>query len=606
MPLLHPPLIGVTALCYAIPYSIGFSSITQAELYKLIRIELIELKTVLTPALPSVEAFVYGSSDRIAYPLVKEVSITIKKTCSNVGRLTSNACRVAAELKRFLKWTLTSHSAREVLSNASCVGVDSVKTNGILKARLSRMECRQNGILTSVDKYAQCNTETPDSEENGNSLDTLTILFVTGNCFGILLLVFGVMLMRRFLNQLAEIHNDVWMIKELDLIPPESERLESLTTLISQVSSRQSYSQVDLGRSCQRCSVLTPSSGVVDIQTISGIYKSISVTLYATRIPLSTVFDYATRKTLIGLRKISHNNILRFYGLANLGDKDIRTLFDGIENEEWGFTPEDDFSENQDFALGKTDIPNYYTVREQCTGESIFFFMHCSSMNFPSEAKIPVTVQLIEAVEYLHGHGIVHGKLNSHCCYFDHNFNIKVSDWEHSEMLEKYLRLHSTDVYLPSKFTAFLQKNSALPPTSGRRNRTLQCSNMNGVMRLRWRPPECLTFEVPLVKKLFPHPRNPTNDGNGRNDIVEERDKDGEPNGSEILLSHFQDPTVDSYSLGVIINEVWSRAIPYSEMDPEYMDEFQLLDAIASGNLRLEVSSTMPTAVGDHTDVIHA
>ncbi|KAL5962385.1 Receptor-type guanylate cyclase gcy-21 [Taenia solium] len=605
MPCLHPPLFGVIALCYAIPYSIGFSSIIQAELYKLIRIELIESKTILTPTLPSVEAFVYGSSDPIVYPLVKKVSITIKKRWSNVGRLTASVCRVAEELKRFLKWILTSYGAREVLSNASCVRIDSAKANEILKAKLSSMECRQNQVFISVDKYAQHDTETQDSDEDDNGLDTLTILFVTGNCFGILLLVFGVMLMRRLLNQLAEIHNDVWMIKELDLIPPESERLESFTTLISQVSSRQSSSQVDLNRSYQRRSIPTPSSNAVDVQTISGIYKSISVTLYATRIPLTTALDYATRKTLIGLRKISHNNILRFYGLANIGNKDIRTLFDKIENEELIFAPEDDFSENRDFALAKTEILNYYTVREQCTGESIFFFMHCSSMNFPREAKIPVTVQLIDAVEYLHGHGIVHGKLNSQCCYFDHNFNIKVSDWERSEILEKYLRLHSTDVYLPSKFTAFLQKISVLRPNSERKNRILQCPNMNGVMRLRWRPPECLSFEVPLVKKLFSHPQNSTNDGNIRNDVAEEREKDVEPNVSEILLSHFQDSTVDIYSLGVIINEVWLRAIPYSELDPEYRDEFQLLDAIARGDLKLEISSNIPTIVrGIITDCI--
>ncbi|KAL5104807.1 Receptor-type guanylate cyclase gcy-8 [Taenia crassiceps] len=304
---------------------------------------------------------------------------------------------------------------------------------------------------------------------------------------------------------MAEIRNNVWLIRELDLIPPESERLESFATLISQVSSRQSHSQVDLSRSCQCCSILTPSSGVVDMQTISGIYKSISVTLSATRIPLTTAFDYATRKTLIGLRKISHNNILRFYGLANLGDKDIRTLFDGTENEVWGVAAEDDFSENRDFALNKTDLPNYYAKRKY---QSLF-----SSLT----------------------------------------------------LLNTYIAMES-----------------------------YTCHNMNGVLRLRWRPPECLYFEVPLVKKLFSPPQYSSNYDNGRNATAEEWEKDGKSTDSEIPLSHFQDPTVDIYSLGVIVNEVWSRAIPYSEIDPEYGDELQLLDAIASGTLKLEISSTMP------------
>ncbi|KAH9281874.1 Speract receptor [Echinococcus granulosus] len=568
MSCLHPPLSGVTALCYAIPYSIGFSSITQAELYKLLQVELVKSETKLTPTLPAVEAFVYGSSDSVSYPLVKKFSITIKKRCSNAGRLTSNVCKTAAELKRFLKWILTSFSAKEVLSNASCVRVDPAKGNDMLKSRLSSMECRQNQVFISVDKYAQQDTETPDDKDDGDSLDIITILFVTGSCLGILLLVFGVMLMRRFLNWLAEIRNDVWMIKELDIIPPESERLESFTTLLSQVSSRRSYSQVDLSRSCQCCPILAPNIDAANGQTISGIYKSISVSLYATRISASTVFDYSTRKTLIELRKIAHNNILRFYGLANLGDKDISVFTTESENEDWGLAPEDDLPENRDFALGKTDIPNYYVVREQCTGESIFFFMHCSAMNFPREAKIPVTIQLVDAVEFLH------------------------------DMLQKCLRLHSTDVYLPSRFIAFLQKNKTLRSTSDRKNRTLQCSNMNGVMRLRWRPPECLCFELPLVKRLFSHPQNLTNDGNEQNDVAEEREEDGQLNNSEVPLSHFQDPTVDIYSLGVIINEVWSRAIPYSDIDQDYEDELKLLDAVACSTLKLKISSTMPEILG--------
>ncbi|KAM7533469.1 hypothetical protein Aperf_G00000121772 [Anoplocephala perfoliata] len=146
---------------------------------------------------------------------------------------------------------------------------------------------------------------------------------------------------------------------------------------------------------------------------------------------------------------------------------------------------------------------NYYVVREECTGESIFYFMHRSSMTFPYEAKVPAIIQLIEAIEYLHNHAIVHGKLNSQCCYFDHSFNIKVGDWEYLEILEKYRRLHSKNIYLPSKLASVLQDVNLLRPSSDRKCRTMNCVNMNGVMRLQWRPPECLCFEIPHVKKIF-------------------------------------------------------------------------------------------------------
>lgn len=585
------------ALCHAIPYSIGFSSLAEkTEPYELTIVELIDTRKTLSPLLPSVNAFIFNPSNLAGYPLVKKISLVIRNNYTDGGKFNSEVCRAAAELRKFLQWILTSNKAKETLSNAYSVLHNDPKEKEVFKSYLSGMKCSQNGRLKTTKLYEQ---EAGDHETV--DLGSSTIFSVTGNCFGILLLVLGVMAMRKFLSRWSEIRSNTWRITELDIIPPESERLESFSNLMAQPSPRQSFHQFECSASCQRYSLMAPGLSTEDSKSMCGIYKSMSVALNPTQIPLSAVFDYATRKTLVELRKVSHRNVLRFYGLANLADRNDIHISSDDETRELRFTVSDDFSDRDCFSLENTGIINYYVVTEQCTGESIFYFMHSSTMTFPYEAKRAVIIQLIEAVEYLHNHGIVHGKLNSQCCYFDHNFNIKVGDWECLEILEKYRRLHGADIYVPSKLVSFLQDVNVLRPASDQKCRTMDCPNVNAVMRLRWRPPECLCLELPLVKELFVNLEGLTqlND-----DGMEELEDEEQTTQEEIPLSHFQDITADIYSLGVIINEIWARAIPFSEKDLEYDGEIQLLEAVFRGSISLEIPPGIPEVVRCKFDLL--
>ncbi|VDO12960.1 unnamed protein product [Rodentolepis nana] len=593
------------ALCYAIPFSIGFSTSFRAKIFNMTSIKLTNGQTILRPLLPSVETFIFDPTNHLSYPLVRTISLILKKRYTSGGKLNPDVCKATTELKRFLEWVVTSEIARDILNNASCVLIGD--KYGVLKSYLTSMECSRDESLITVDLYTHkfeakedSGTTNNDDDDDGDDgdLDNITIFTVAANCFGILLLVIGVMVMRRFLSQWAEIRGDVWKITEVDLVPPEAEGLESFSVLIPQTSSRQSFTQFECRASCQRSSLFVPGFNTVDSKSICGIYKSTSVILNPTHIPLSRIFDYNTRKTLIELRKVSHSRVLRFHGLANIVDRTDTQLAEDEEMRDFRFAAGDNFSERLNFSFENNDINTYYLVTEQCTGENIFYFMHCASMGFPYEAKVLVIIQLIDAIDYLHDHGIVHGKLNSQCCQFDHNFNIKVSDWECVEILEKYGRLHNSDIYLPSKMIDFLQKVNALRPASDRKCRTMNCINMNAVMRLRWRPPECLCFELPLVKELFSYPEEPIQATDEQFERIEELgEEDTQKRSYEINLSHFQDPAVDIYSLGVIVNEVWARAIPYSEKDPEYEGEIKLLEAVAQGEISLEIPTNVPEVV---------
>ena len=121
---------------------------------------------------------------------------------------------------------------------------------------------------------------------------------------------------------------------------------------------------------------------------------------------------------------------------------------------------------------------------------------------------------------------------------------------------------------------------------------------MNTLMCLRWRPPECLWYEIPLAKAAFSHQTECNHENLEElynEDVLEEGIEKHKT--TEILLSHFQDPAVDIYSLGVIINEIWSRNIPFSGSDPDFDSEFQLLESVSKGEVTLEIASDIPNDV---------
>ncbi|KAM7533372.1 hypothetical protein Aperf_G00000121812 [Anoplocephala perfoliata] len=92
---------------------------------------------------------------------------------------------------------------------------------------------------------------------------------------------------------------------ELDIIPPEFERLDSFSKLMPQFPPGQTSGLFKHSASYQRSPLIIPGLNTVDSKSICSIHKLMSVALTPTQIPLSTPFDYATQKTLVELRKVT-------------------------------------------------------------------------------------------------------------------------------------------------------------------------------------------------------------------------------------------------------------------------------------------------------------
>ncbi|KAM7533044.1 hypothetical protein Aperf_G00000121740 [Anoplocephala perfoliata] len=340
------------AICHAIPFLTGISSATQrAEGYELTAVELINARTSLSPAFSSVKAFISNPTNFTSYPLVTKIFLVVRDNYTDRGKVDPEICRTAAELRRFIHWILTSNKAEKILSNASCVLLNDLRGDEALKYYLSDLNHHQNVSINTTELHEQESVESQSGDDENANIGGVTILAVTGNCFGILLLVLGVMATRRYFSQWMEIRGNAWRITELDIIPPESERLQSFSNLMPQASPRQTSGLFKHSASYQRSPLTVPGLNTVDPKSIYGIYKSVSVTLTPTQIPLSTPFDYATQKTLVELRKVSHCNLLRFYGLTNLANRNDMQISEVEETRELRLTSGDDFSDRDNFCL---------------------------------------------------------------------------------------------------------------------------------------------------------------------------------------------------------------------------------------------------------------
>lgn len=591
-------------LVYAVPFSIGKVAPSQADLFGLQMIEIVQAGVTVKPTLPAVEAFVYKAGTTYAYPLVKRIDLAVRRNLLDLpaGDDTDeqDVCEAAAEIKHFLAWCLTSSGAKSILSNFSIVRVPGSETSNAL----SEMKCRLNEEIVLVDDYIVKDRAHHSDEEPDH--DLLIILGITGSCFGSLLLVVGIMVTKYCLGKLAEVKYDVWKITEFDLVPPESEGIDSFIGSITQISPQHLRSEMTCMDSNQHR--LRVPNLREEPKLISGIYKSVSISLEPTRILSSSVFDYQTRETLVNLRKLSHTNLQRFYGLADLSEKRDALL----TLEESGVDQLDPNSprETPPFEIPAHDTSVFYLVTEGCTGKSLFNWLHCSTMCITDESKISIILNLVSGMDYLHGKGMVHGKLNSLCCYYDHNYSIKIGDWQCMEKLETYRRLHSSDVYTSSRlfgypWSGFILKKKKVD----RKGRKM---NVRPPFQLRWRPPECLWNEVPVVRSMLKYLDEESRRIRPKNELeimpfaeyddsrVHETNESADEAKNEILeitLSHFQAPTVDVYSLGVLVNEVWTRAMPFSHADLLYGDETELLEAIGLGDVTLQMDPRTPEIV---------
>ncbi|GAB1600798.1 receptor-type guanylate cyclase gcy-5-like [Argonauta hians] len=188
------------------------------------------------------------------------------------------------------------------------------------------------------------------------------------------------------------------------------------------------------------------------------------------------------------------------------------------------------------YGLTEIDYNDRFAVNEYCSKGVLTEILQDVKYNFTTDFRFSLSFDIVSGMSYLHAMGIIHGSLHSSCCMIDSRWTVKIADWE-------YCRLYSV-------------MNSMKNPLEWKRK-------INGV-------PEDEDF---IVNDFWVAP--------------------------EILASNFIKFPVassDVYSFAIILQEIFTRDEPYTELiDSMSLDE--IFNAIIFNNLRPQTNDDTPVQV---------
>lgn len=211
------------------------------------------------------------------------------------------------------------------------------------------------------------------------------------------------------------------------------------------------------------------------------------------------------KKLLLWMRdKIQHNNVLRFYGIVVL-DSTIETFY----------------------------------VCDYCPKGTLSDVVQNDKYRIDDNIKFSLAMDVAAGMNFLHGHGIVHGNLNSENCFIDQRWNVKVAEWENSK-LETYHRTKKSSKasVSPLDVQIFAEDPNIL------------------ARKLLWKDAEIASQDqVPVYQKYH-----------------------------------------DMYSFSLILVEIFTREDPFEECAAK-MERIEILIAVRSMNLRPDLRLINPKTV---------
>ncbi|XP_074655677.1 retinal guanylyl cyclase 2-like [Tubulanus polymorphus] len=189
------------------------------------------------------------------------------------------------------------------------------------------------------------------------------------------------------------------------------------------------------------------------------------------------------------------------------------------------------------YGLAKIEN-DHYVVSDYCSKGQILEILRDEKFNLNLDIKFSLTSDIVMGMAFLHGHNIVHGNLKSACCLVDSHWTVRVADWE-------YVQIYST---IKSK-----RKRS---PLLAIRASADDIGKHEAAFREFWTAPEAIRAGYDIVP-----------------------------------LS-----SLDVYSFGIILYEIFSRNDPYIE-HADTMNADDVLKAIVNNNLRPEPDDDTPIQV---------
>lgn len=292
-------------------------------------------------------------------------------------------CRSFIELQYYIEWFLYNSQARADSSYLNMAPVTLTIADKIKHDILHEMTCNGNPLhqlLLDLQTEEQQSTETWRTPV-AITVPCVCVLFIS-------LLVYMMYQRYKFQNLLDR--ND-WDIPIEDILfsSPNSPRRKSFFSGSGTNSkSMTTFDSFDLH-----------DSSVAEIIHWPGKWLSNTIGLRVVEIQQLHSITTKIKRTILWMKdSVSHDNVLRFYGL---------TLLDGER----------------------------YIVNGFCAKGGMKIILRNSKLNLNDSFKTSLTTDIAQGMIYLHNMDIVHGNLKSLCCLIDERWVVKISDWEFLKIL---------------------------------------------------------------------------------------------------------------------------------------------------------------------------
>lgn len=486
---------GVSGILMSFDYSIGYLSTGNAEESSLQTAYLENRKGFFCQATAhnvqdSMDYFAQLNSDftfslhnadsETSYPIAGFTHFIAYKT-------SMSSCLSAREFIRYVHWFMTDSEQRQVCIAYGMAPLSTSMVARITEHVLKEFTCQGQSVWGMMTANIAAENEQPET--------WIVPVAVSIPLFIVVVLSFSSYICFQRIKFYRKINNDDWLIAIEDIIFYYDQKV--LNSLKSKFISGKSIFSLNSSSQASDCPEL-----IQQVLQWPGKWNCETVGLRLLQVQqLKKITRPMKAKMLIMKDKFFHNNVVRFFGLAEL-DSD------------------------------------HYIISEYCGKGQLIDLLQNEKFNMSKQLKLSISVDIASGMHYLHSKNIIHGNLKSTKCLIDSKWTVKICDWEYNTLIlcqdENCNSLHSL-----------------------RRNNGVEETKYAIKYQEFWVAPEIIRMEYKC---------NPST-------------------------------ASDVYSFAIILQEIYTREDPYSEL-ADLMSPEDVVNAVVQiGGIRPRPNDDMPISV---------
>ena len=387
---------GINGLLLSFPNSIGYLSIADVHEW-VVHTALVEndvgeyqypnYKTV-QKAMDYFTALTHDLNFPITHPYVSGSYPIAGFTHFIVYKTNMTDCTAAKEFVRYVYWALTDSAARhecEILGFAP-LNVDLV--NRVQKEVLEQIVCNGENMWQLV---------LADIENEGKVVDDAwkTQVAIAVPIVVLLLGAFGGYVLYQRIKYWKMINSSDWHIPIEDIVFYQDTRNNS-TSRASSIFTRSARSLQSAQNSMGRDEL---DALLEKVLQWPGKWSGFDIGIRLLEIKgLQNLTKPIKQEMLLIKNKISHPNIVRFFGLTSIDEE-------------------------------------RYVIGEFCRKGCLADLLQDNKITMTNDFKLALALDVCQGMLFLHAHHFVHGSLKTHVCFVDNKWTVKVGDWEFLRLL---------------------------------------------------------------------------------------------------------------------------------------------------------------------------